>query len=51
MGQITVVSGPERRRRRSVEHRLQVLVEAFAPGFSPNDVARRHHISTGLLYT
>ncbi len=51
MGQITVYSGPERRRRWSDEQRLQILTEAFAPGASPTDVARRHEISTGLLYT
>lgn len=51
MGQITVFSGPERRRRWSDEQRLQILTEAFAPGASPTDVARRHEISTGLLYT
>jgi transposase len=51
MGQITVYSGPERRRRWSDEQRLQILTEAFAPGASPTEVARRHEISTGLLYT
>ncbi len=51
MGQITVFSGPERRRRWSDEQRLQILTEAFAPGACPTDVARRHEISTGQLYT
>lgn len=51
MGQITVFSGPERRRRWSDERRLQILMEAFAPGACPTDVARRHEISTGQLYT
>jgi len=51
MGQITVLSGPERRRRWSDEQRLQILTEAFAPGASPTEVARRHEISTGQLYT
>jgi hypothetical protein len=32
MGQITVFSGPERRRRWSDEERLQILTEAFSPG-------------------
>lgn len=31
MGQVTVYSGPERRRRWSEEERLQILSEAFAP--------------------
>ncbi len=51
MGQITVFSGPERRRRWSDEQRLQILTEAFAPGACPTEVARRHEISTGQLYT
>ncbi len=51
MGQITVFSGPERRRRWNDEQRLQILTEAFAPGACPTDVARRHEISTGQLYT
>ena len=51
MGQITVFSGPERRRRWSDEQRFQILAEAFAPGACPTEVARRHEISTGQLYT
>lgn len=51
MGQITVFSGPERRRRWTDEQRLQILTEAFAPGACPTEVARRHEVSTGLLYT
>lgn len=51
MGQITVFSGPERRRRWTDEQRVQILAEAFAPGACPTEVARRHEISTGQLYT
>ena len=51
MGQITVFSGPERRRRWSDEQRLEILAEAFAPGACASEVARRHEISTGQLYT
>lgn len=51
MGQITVFSGPERRRRWSEEERLQILTEAFSPGACVADVARRHDVSTGLIYT
>ena len=32
MGQITVMTGPVRRRRWSDEERLEILAEAFAPG-------------------
>jgi transposase len=51
MGQITVFSGPERRRRWSDEERLRILTEAFSPGACVADVARRHDVSTALIYT
>lgn len=51
MGQITVFSGPERRRRWSDEQRLQILTEAFSSGTNVAEVARRHDVSTALIYT
>ena len=51
MGQITVFSGPERRRRWSEEERIQILAEAFSPGACVADVARRHDVSTALIYS
>jgi transposase len=51
MGQITVFSGPERRRRWSDADRLQILTEAFASGACVAEVARRHDVSTALVYT
>ena len=51
MGQITVFSGPERRRRWSEEERAQILAEAFSPGACVADVARRHDVSMALIYT
>lgn len=51
MGQMTVFGGPERRRRWSDEERLQILAEAFAPAAFVAQVARRHDVSTGLIYT
>lgn len=46
-----VLTEPERRRRWSVEQKLAVVAEAGRPGASPTQVARRHGLSTGLLYT
>ena len=47
MGQITVMTGPERRRRWSEEERIEILAEAFAPGACVADVSRRpHHAGT-----
>ncbi|MDZ4843687.1 MAG: transposase [Hyphomicrobium aestuarii] len=51
MGQVTVFSGPERRRRWSEEQRVQILAEAFSPGACVADVARRHDVSTALIYS
>ena len=51
MGQVTVFSGPERRRRWSEEERLRILSEAFAPGACVAEVCRRHDISSALIYT
>ena len=51
MGQITVFSGPERRRRWSDEEQLRILTEAFSPGAKVAEVARRHDVSTALIYT
>lgn len=51
MGQVTVFSGPERRRRWSDEERLRILTEAFSPGACVAEVCRRHDISSGLIYT
>ena len=51
MGQITVFSGPERRRRWSEEQRVLILTEAFSPEACVADVARRHDVSTALIYS
>ncbi|GLJ00261.1 transposase [Sphingobium sp. BS19] len=51
MGQVTVFSGPERRRRWSDDERLRILNEAFAPGACVVRVAQRHDVSTSLVYT
>jgi len=51
VGQVTVFSGPERRRRWSDEERLRIVAEAFAPGARVADVCRRHDVSSGLIYT
>ena len=51
MGQVTVFSGPERRRRWSEEERLRILGEAFSPGAGVSQVCRRHDFSTALIYT
>ena len=51
MGQITVFSGPERRRRWSDDQQRQIVEEAFSAGACVSRVARRHDVSTALIYT
>jgi transposase len=46
-----VLTGPERRRRWSLEEKLRILAQSVAPGSSPTLVCRLHGISSGQLYT
>ena len=47
---MTLLTGPERRRRWSGDIRGQILAEAFSPGATVADVARRFQVSTSLIY-
>jgi transposase len=46
-----VLAGPERRRRWSDEQKREIVSESLQPGAAALAVARRHGISSGLLYT
>lgn len=46
----TLLTGPERRRRWSEEDRRRIVSEAFSPGAVVTGVARRHDVSTALIY-
>jgi len=46
-----VLTGPERRRRWSLEQKLRILAQSVAPGSSAALVCRLHGISSGQLYT
>ena len=46
-----ILTGPERRRRWSVDQKLAIVAEFDRPGSSGAVVAQRYGISTGLLYT
>jgi transposase len=50
MSQMSVVMGPERRRRWRPEEKLAVVAEAFAPGAIVSDVSRRLNVATSLIY-
>jgi len=50
MSRVEVLSGPERRRRWSVEQKRAIVAEAFAPGASVCEVARRRDVVAGQIY-
>ena len=47
---MTLLTGPERRRRWDDDVRERILAEAFSPGATVSDVARRFQVSTSLIY-
>ena len=49
MSKITLLTGPERRRRWRDEEKLAILEEAFAPGACVSEVARRWDVSASLI--
>ena len=50
MSRVEVLSGPERRRRWSEDQKRAIVAEAFAPGASVSDVARRSDVVPGQIY-
>jgi transposase len=48
---IDIRVGVERRRRWRREDKLRIVRESLAPNVVVTEVARRHELSTGLLYT
>jgi len=47
---VTVLSGPERRRRWTTAEKLRIVEESEAPGVIANDVARRYDIHPHQLH-
>jgi transposase len=50
MAQVHILTGPERRRRFSLEQKQSVVVAAFAPGAVVSEVARRADVCASLIY-
>lgn len=50
MSQMTVFTGPERRRRWSDYDRARILRAAFSPGAVVAEVARQNDVATSLIY-
>jgi transposase len=50
MGEVHVLSGPERRRRWSFEQKQALIAAAFASGAIVRDVARQSDVCTSQIY-
>ena len=50
MPQMTLLTGPERRRRWNEEDRCRILAAAFSPGAVVADVSHRFDVATSLIY-
>ena len=50
-GLVEIITGRERRRRWSVEDKLKIVGETLEPGVSVNQIAARHDVYPGLLFT
>jgi transposase len=50
MSGVEILPGPERRRRWNAEQKRSIVAEAFAPGLSVCEVARRLDIRPGQIY-
>jgi len=50
MTTVTVLSGPERRRRWSASEKARIVAASYAPGATVAEVARRHDVHPNLLH-
>jgi len=50
MSTVTVLSGPERRRRWTAQQKAQIVEESFATGAVVAEVARRHDVNANQLH-
>jgi transposase len=50
-GCVEILSGVERRRSWTLEQKREIVSESLGPELTPTEVARKHGISTGQIYT
>lgn len=50
-GRVEILSGVERRRSWTLEQKREIVSESLGPELTPTEVARKHGISTGQIYT
>src|SRR3954452_16776724 len=48
---LDLITGSKRRRARSIREKAAIVAETFAPGASVSEIARRHRLNRGLLFT
>src|SRR6201996_4824131 len=48
---LEIITRGERRRRWTVEQKREIVAESYGAGLTPTEVARKHGISSGQLYT
>ena len=48
---VEVLAHPERRRSWTLEQKREIVAESLGPELTPAEVARKHGISTGQIYT
>src|ERR1700760_3149023 len=48
---VEVITGRERRRAWTLEQKREIVAESLGPVLTPTEVARKHSISSGQLYT
>jgi transposase len=48
---VELITGSKRRRTRSAREKASIVAETFAPGANVSEIARRHGLNRGLLFT
>jgi transposase len=48
---VEIITRGERRRRWTPEQKREIVAESYGPDLTPTEVARKHGISSGQLYT
>ena len=50
-GRVEIITRGERRRSWTLDQKREIVMESLGPDLTPTEVARKHAISSGLLYT
>src|SRR3954465_6208536 len=48
---LALITGRKRPRARSAREKVAIVAETFAPGANVSDIARRHGLNRGLLFS